>query len=389
MERRLLNEISEFCFSYVENDKCWIISDNYNLLIQIDINDNMVEKIIKIPGNRFKIARPYWKHTKIDNKIIMLPCNQDMLSIYNIQNQKFNQIKLDKHLINSFMSCIQDGNLLYLIDATYIFVFNPKLEKIINTIKIPYSKKIVSNVLGCHNGHIFITLLDENLIIDFSIYNLQFSYINIESKTEGVLAGIQDNNYLWLAGKNGNILKWNMINKECILFTEFPKEFETFDYNCDGSFIPLTSGWQKGIANKYWLDSFKIDNKIWFIPFLSNGLIYIDIKDNHIYSYVFDKEEETEGSMRTHSCAKFMFLGIAENRYIKIYSIKRNLIYCIDITDYKYEEYRLNSDNIALLQIKNDYMLAICDEACKKGITEKNNFILQDFISLEIERSNL
>lgn len=380
MERGLFNELSQFCFTYQENDDIWFVGNEYSLVFQANIRDCTIKKIIRIEENALRHSGQYRKLVKIEKKIVILPSGHNKIVIYNMENDKFSAVYLREKTSPS-MSYVTEEEKLYIINNTEIIVLDIKHEKVEEYISIPYRDDMLNVMALKFEGHIMIPLVYENQILDFTISEKQFTRLQLECDANGFVAGMLDGTDVWLAGCNGNIVKWNYINRKCILYDKLPEDFESFDYDKDGNFMPWEKGWRQGVCFKYWYSCILVDDKIWFLPFLSNSLLYIDKKTNVIHKYPFENEFETETTMKTHRCLKFLLIGVQEERYIKIYSVKRNIIYSIDAVTLNYVEEVFCIDKVDAVSIEREFKDAIYVKSSAEGILENSNISIRELLS--------
>lgn len=378
MIRRVFNELSQFCFTYVDGNEGWFVGDKYTALFKFDISDCSIKKIVKIAEEELIQDRRYWKLVKIHNKIILIPCKHNKIGILNTDNHNFRYIYVNDNF-SECTSYIVNNGWIYLIGDSGIFILDSDLEKVIECIPIPDSVKPLSAVAIFKEGHILVPLAQEAKILDFNISDKSFFVVDLACKIKGFMAGVLEGSDIWLAGCDGDIVRWNYESKKEIIYNKFPNDFKTFDYDIDGSYMGWNKGWGKGICNKYWPDSFVVDDKIWFIPFLSDCLLYIDKRENMIQRYVFEKEEETKESFEAHSFVKFLFIGIYDDRYIKIFSVKRDIIYSIDVKTLEYTEEIFDISEIDIEKMINEFYR----EVLKKGIFENRNIRIEDVFYLD------
>lgn len=383
MERRLFNELSQFCFTYQEDDDIWFVAENYSLIFQACIKDCSIKRIIRMEDMNLEQTRQYCKLVKVENKIVVLPCDYNKIVIFNMENDRFSTVNLNKNTSPS-MSYIKEGSKLYLINNTEIIILNIEHENVEEYVSIPYQDII--NVIALKiDGHILIPLVYKDQILDFHISDKQFTCLPLECETNGFTAGVLDGTDVWLAGCNGDIVRWNYINRKCTLYNKFPEDFESFDYDKEGNFISWGKGWRQGACFKYWYICLLIDDKVWFFPFLSDSLLYFDKRTNVIHKYSFKNEDETESTMKSHQFLKFSFIGIQDQRYIKIYSVKRDIIYSVDTVTLNYTEETFDIDKINAMNIENEFKSALYRKASTEGILENKNVFINDLMSVTDE----
>lgn len=376
MDRQLFNELLQFCFTYAEDDDIWFVGERYPLIFQVCMDDWVVKDVIRIKDDEFKDTKQYWDLVKVQNKIVLLPSNHNKITIYHTDTHDFSCIYLES--VSAVMGYYKEGEKLYLISDSEIIILDIEQEKINECIPIPYENIIISGRVFGIGGHIFILLIYNNQILDFCVEDKHFSCLDINCDVNGFVTGLIDDSDVWLAGCSGRIVKWNYISGKCSFYDELPDKFKSYNYKANGDFVPWTQGWTQGICLKYWYDCFMVGDKIWFIPFLSDSLLYIEKQSNIICQYLFGNEEETELTVKTHQTAKFLFMGVWRKRYIKIYSTKRNIIYSIDARTLECTEEIFNIKYVNEEEVKN----IIYNVVLRKGTYENKNITTRQLIDI-------
>lgn len=381
MKRRLFNEISQFSLTYKDNEDVWFLGENYSLLFQVSLVDCSIKKIIRIKDEKFMQFRRYWRLLKIRSRVILIPINSTKITIYHTDRDKFSFIYLDEPTVNC-MNCIEKEQKLYLISDTEIIVIDVEKERVEEYIPVPANGKVNSMVALLDGEHIFIPLVFQAAVIDFYIPERNFSYTYLDCGANGFVAGVSDGEKIWLAGDSGNIICWSYISGELIIYDQVPEEFESFNYDKQGNFVKWGSGWRPGVCFKFWYDCFLLDDRVWFIPFLSDSLLYIDKRNHRLCKFTLDHERETEFSMKNRPSRKFMFIGIQQERYIKVYSMKRNLIYSIDSVTLLYTEETFLINNIDMMGIEKEYFTVLFEKGIHESIIEGRNISVGELVYL-------
>lgn len=381
METRWFKEISQFNLTCNDGNDAWFVGDNYSLIFQISLKDSSITRIIRIKDEEFEVFRRYWRLEKVGNKLILIPHNSDKIVIFHLDKNEFTFIQLERVLVNC-LSCVKEGKILYLIDDFEILVADMESEKIVEYICIPQYGRTTSEVALLIDGHIIIPLIFQSGVIDFNIAERSFMYFPFKGKINGFVTGVVDEKDIWFAGDRGSIVKWNYLTKESTFYDKPPEGFASFNYAKNGEFIPWGPGWVQGISFQYWYESVLLDNKVWFLPLLSNSLLYIDKKSNTLQKYTFENEDEAEGTMYQHRFSKFQFVGVYENRYIKIYSTKRHFIYSLDVMKLEHTEEFIDIENVDTSDVEDEYWNHLNRKAMQSGVLEKNDISIMDLIAL-------
>lgn len=373
-------EVSQFNLTYNDGEDVWFVGDKYSLIFQMSLKSSSVKRIVRIKGEKFNIGRKYWRLEKAGNKLFLIPCNSDKIIIFHIDSDTFGSIELNKTIVNC-LSSVVEGNTLYLVGEFEIVVIDMEHEQTVEYIPIPDYGKSISEVALWIDGHIIIPLIFQSGVIDFCIEEKSFCYIGFEGKFNGFVTGVADGMDIWLAGDRGSIVRWNYISKEISIYDRPPVGFKSFNYDAKGNFISWKSGWTQGVSFQYWYVCFLLNDKIWFIPQMSNSLLYIDKKTNFMQKFTFENENETEKTMRDHRSVKFLLLGIYKKQYIKIYSVKRNIIYSIDSVNLEYSEENINIESADGKSVENEYLNYLNGIAVHCGLLENGKISIFDLIS--------
>ncbi len=381
MGTKWFKEISQFGLTCNDGDDVWFVGDRYSFIFQMSLKSSSVKRIVRIKGEKFNIVRKYWRLEKAGNKLFLIPCNSDKIVIFHIDVDRFSFIELKKALVNC-LSSVKEGNVLYLIDEYEIIVIDTEHEQTLEYIPIPDYGKLMSEVALWIDGHIIIPLIFQSGVIDFCIAEKSFCYVEFEGMFNGFVTGVADGRDIWLAGDQGSIVRWNYISKETTIYDSPPAGFESFNYDIKGNFISWGLGWTQGVSFQYWYACFLLNDKIWFIPQMSNSLLYIDKKSNSIQKFTFNNENETDITVRYHRNVKFLLVGIYKKQYIKIYSKKRDIIYSIDSMNLECTEENINIDSIEVESVEKEYLDHLNKVAVYSGLWENSNISIEELAVL-------
>lgn len=381
METRWFKEISQFSLTCVDGNDVWFVGENYSLIFQMSLKDSSITRIIRIKDEEFEVFRRYWRLEKVGSKLILIPHNSDKIVIFHLDKNEFTFIQLKRALVNC-LSCVKEENILYLIDDFEILVADMENEKIVEYICIPQYGRSTSEVALLIDGHIIIPLIFQSGVIDFNIAERSFMYFPLKGEINGFVTGVVDEKDIWLAGDRGSIVKWDYLTKESTFYDKSPEGFASFNYAKNGEFVPWGSGWVQGVSFQYWYECVLLDNKVWFIPLLSNSLLYIDKKSNTLQKYTFENEDETEETVYKHRLSKFLLVGVYEKRYIKIYSTKRHIIYRIDVMKLEHAEESIDIENVDTSVVEDEYWDHLGRKATQGGVVEKSDISILDLIAL-------
>lgn len=372
MVTKWFKEVSQFNITCSDGDDVWFVGAKYSLIFRMSLKNNSVNQIVRIKGEKFNTVRKYWRLEKAGNKLFLIPCNSDKIVVFHTDADTFSFIELNKTLVNC-LSSVVEGNVLYLVSEHEIVIIDMEHEQTVEYIPVPDYGRSVCEVALWIDGHIIIPLVSQSGVIDFCIERKSFSYVRFEGKFNGFVTGVTDGMDIWLAGDQGSIVRWNYISKKIIIYDKPPAGFESFNYDVKGNFIPWGSGWTQGVSFQYWYACFLLNDKIWFIPQMSNSLLYIDKKSNTIQKFTFDNEKETEEIGGDYRSVKFLLVGIYKKQYIKIYSVKRDIIYSIDSMNLEYAEENISIESVDGKNVENECLDFLNGMAVHGGLLENSN----------------
>lgn len=79
------------------------------------------------------------------------------------------------------------------------------------------------------------------------------------------------------------------------------------------------------------MESINVGNNIWFIPFQTNQILYVNKDTNEINPFEIEEEEEDEKSIKNRELnCKYLLQYVYGDRYIGLYSLKNKVVYQID-----------------------------------------------------------
>lgn len=317
---------------WLENDNVWFVGGAENVLFRLNLKTNECESAVGIPEETTSKFRLTPFILKCGDDIFCMPDNGNCIWVYNVCSEKFRKISINNP--NNVRVGIYDfweyDNKLFMVSNGLNQVIEIDITK----------KKIEKYYKICREGSI-----RKSIRVGTKIYSLsgkfnevyQFDIItkevnlyklpNIGRKFSTLCF---DGEKFWLSGYCKEIYVWNKEGNTIIKLDGFSKEFGIYNFskNTDGK-IDYT-------MNEYELPTFlysiSVGESIWFIPFQTNKIIYVNIQSHEIEVFEVAEEEETKESLleRTSLLYKYILEYVRENRYIGLFSLKNNCILEID-----------------------------------------------------------
>ena len=338
---------------HIEEGKAWFVDGRRDSLYYVDLKLNKYEYITEIPNTELNKHRLNPQCLKIKNEIYLLPNFGKKIWIYNLDNNKFEQIVIDNpdNVCPAIYKSWVYGNKIYALSAG--------LKKII---EIDIREKVICNYFiisdldeeemdtnaGIRVGDdIYCVSSSLNRVYQFNLKSKQMSRYVVPMVESGFQTISFDGRLFWLSGYCREIYIWDKEGNSTKVLRDFPQDFGIYDFAGNSeSILDCT-------AVKYNTQTFEesmlVGDYIWFIPFQTNKVIYVDTKTYQIYELEIDGEEENRESLLKNPLShKYLVPYIHEERYIGLFSLKNNYIIEIDAVEKSVEKktYRLGEKSI-------------------------------------------
>ena len=146
-----------------------------------------------------------------------------------------------------------------------------------------------------------------------------------------------DGEKFWLSGYCKEVYIWDSLTNKINIVNGFPRDFGIYD------FTEETDGKANCIASEYkrfaFIHSVTLGENIWFIPYITNKIIYVNKYTYQIHTFEVNEEDETKESIlsRRNLWYKYLLEYVKDERYLGLYSIKNNCMMEIDTVKMTYE----------------------------------------------------
>ena len=365
---------------WIEDNKAWFCGGQIGALFCVDMKTQQCEFVARIPECKFENFRLYSYCIKYMNKVFCLPSIEDNIWIYDIEENTWEKVEMGNS--NQVETClfsqerIRDRVYLYSITGEELYEIN--LEK--------KETKRVWNFLQCWDFPKY-EQVNEGL---YCIKNKEVTYFNISGDSKDPIvykvSDIQtdftticyDGTNFWLSGYCKEIYVWNPEKGLIKRITEFPPKFGFYSFK-KGEIPKLDC---ESFMNKecsLFKESIALGKYIWFIPYRSNCLIYVDKETYEVFLLELENEYETKDSIENHFMDhKFLLVYIYENRYVGLYSLKNRCYFEIDTMKLciRYPDYRLSEESTRAV-VKNLVDNKTMFRESKKWDREKYSLLLE------------
>ena len=337
----------------VENNIAWFVSGSNNILFCVNMITNQYRIVEPLPGKFQGGFRLNSNCIKSDNVIFCMPDIGSCIWYYDLFTNKFQKIEM-KNPNNLRMSVVdfwKCGDILWAVSSG--------LKQII---EINLSKKFVVryyNITNSNEEIIARSIKSGNCIYVASALKGRIYEFNIETKNimindlptiEGGLHTISVcKGKFWLSGYDKNIYIWEKDKNIVEISNHFPSNFGIYNFdrkaskflNCD--------------VVKYhtptFLESIHVGDYMWFIPFQTNHILYVNTDTYKINVFEIKEEEEIENGRRREMNCKYVLQYIYKNRYIGLYSLKNEIVLEIDSKTFEIKKRRISLEEDSLKKI--------------------------------------
>lgn len=356
---------------WIEEDKAWFAGANLSALFQLDLKKDSCEIIKEFPDFKFSEFRRNSRCIKCGNNIFCFPDFGNCIYIYDLIQQEFTTLEINNQdeVRLGIVDFWHYDNKIYSISRGLkkILIIDILKKEIINTSNITRNpeEQILSSIKV--GGYIYIVSSENSVIYEYSIEtNKTKKYIVPELKEKMFTIAFDGNNF-WLSGYTKEIYVWNKEKNIVKKIINFPEGFGVYNFKCKDEYII-----DYNILNSEWplfFDSICSDKYIWYIPFVTNKIVYINKETYEIKYLQIKDEEENANSLKNRQLNhKYLVLYFRDDRILGLYSFKNRMILEIDLNElsWKYRNIELNLDKME--KFLNKYKGYILNESKDKEI---------------------
>lgn len=332
---------------YIEEGKAWFVEGWRNAVCCLDLNTRVCECIALIPGTEAKTFRRNPRVIKIANDIYCMPDLGRDIWIYQIDCGEFLQLKIynPDHKRISIYDYWKYENRLYAaalglhqileIDleekeiSAYYTICNSAEERLECSVRVGLDVYVVSGTSNC--------------VYQFNLATKE-SVEHVLTEIKGNLNTIcYDGSKFWLSGSQREVYVWDKEKNSTMILRDFPNNFGVYDYS--GNREEILDRKREIYDVPAFIESRFSGGYVWFIPFRTNQIIYIDIDSCQIHALEMPGEKETKESLRENSMAsKYLVQYLSEDHRLGLFSLKNNRIVEIDTKNFQTEVKRFVFD---------------------------------------------
>ena len=324
---------------WIENEEAWFVWGMKNILCYVNMNSGKGKFFKLIPDMSKSLFRltPYC--IKYNDDIYCMPVYGKSIWIYNINCCRFDEICINGS--NSILLNIRDfwkfDNKIYMVSngLGQILEIDPSVKKIENCYCIHNVGEITKSVkVGVS---IFSLFGESGDIYQFDLVKKEVFLYKLPDIRRKFSTFCFDGKNFWLSGFRKEIYVWDKEENKVTILDNFPKEFGIYDFSKE------TDGVANCIIDEYEKSTFAystvVEEKVWFIPYCTNKILYVNKCTYQLYVFEIDEERETKESILERSSLGYKYLlnYVKDNRYIGLFSIKNQSVLEIDSVELKYK----------------------------------------------------
>lgn len=343
----------------VENSTAWFVAGKFNVLFSVDMDIDRFKIVAALPGG-LNLFRQNSNCIKCENTIFCMPDKGDCIWCYDLLTKEFQKIEIinPNYLsagIGDFWLC---DEILWAVSGglKQILEIDIKKKKVAGYYKIPTQED--ENLAKCakDGNYIYVTSASKGKIYIFNIEKKELKVQELSVIKNGLRTISVNGEKIWLSGYKKEIYMWNQTKKEVELLSDFPLNFGI--YNLDGKEKTFLDCEAAEYDTFTFLESVDAGGYIWFIPFQTSQILYVNKDTNEINSFEIEGEQEDEDSIKNRELnCKYVLQYVYNDRYIGLYSIKNRVVYEIDVYTMKLSVRKITIDIENSMTISGSWIL--------------------------------
>lgn len=314
---------------WIENDIAWFVDGEHSILFKIDLETEKCEYVSKIPNEGASDFRLNPRCIKVGKDIYCLPYMGMQIWVYDIEADAYTSIAIDdinkgRLAITNFW--LQNNSLLVLSrELGLIIEINTITREMERSYFLPNQVSASVKV----GDSLFCVSSASDCIFEFNIKMRTCKEYKLPIQLVGLNTVSYDGNIFFLSGIRKEIYVWDRGKNSLKILNNFPDNFGIYLYEYSGEDI------LDCVSNQYVVPAFSVSVKVrdgvWFIPFKTNQIVYLDNHTYKISAFEIPEEAECEQSLHRNSLKhKYLLQYVVDNRYIGLFSLKNQRVLEID-----------------------------------------------------------
>lgn len=324
---------------WIEGQYAWFVPGENSVLLMADFEKKEISFVDGFPIENKRKLRMYPRCIKAGRYIFCLPKYEKNFIRYDLESKIWKKISLnskcEKDIVVFDYSIY--GNNLYVISESLSKIIKIDIEAglVMDEYKLGDNDEIVGRSIFTEN-YIYVSSSRFPLIYEFDIRENKVNELWIPDFDDSIHTLCIDENTFWISGRKRAIYTWNRKENKTHKLKKFPCTFG--EYNFSGIYDKVLNVEPEKYRYPIFLESVNVGEFIWFIPYKTNKILYVRKKDGYIKEFIIDKEINSQEELKHHlMLAMYLFLYVREERYLGLYSLKKESILEIDCEQMSYK----------------------------------------------------
>lgn len=341
----------------IDGDKIWFMAGDADYLFCIDKDTKESVFVSEIPEDNPVGFRGHPRCIKNGEQIFCLPDRGENIWRYDILCSLWEMIPV-KNTEGVRLCC---RNAWFIKDRLYAVSIGLRklLELDIRTCKISYygicadAKQSVSRSV-LKDGCIYAVCSNPAAVYKFDCLNKKAEMHLLPEINDQLGTICFDGKNFWMSGGKKRIYIWEEETGKCVVLDGFPDSFGI--YNFSGKYEDVLNCEVETAHVPLFIGSASVGRYVWFVPFQTNEILYVDKDDFSINVFHLEHETQTKEDMSTQLLAgKYLLEYVRDDRFIGLYSLKNRWIVEIDSRELQYRvmDYKANELKVLLGMVKN------------------------------------
>lgn len=320
---------------WIEDKQAWFIQSEMGILCSYSFDDGTCNFVAVIPDKEKCVFRKYIHCIKVNSDIYLLPDTGTSILCYSLKNNVWTDIKIE-NANKSRLACryfLKKENNIYILSNGLKKIIQLDLFKrqIVRYYSLPEYQNDVLGAAFVALDKIFVVSSVYPQIYIFDCSKLEVIVCKLSSIIDDNLWTVcYQNKNIWLSGKKKKIYRWDMVLGEVNIYESFPSDFGI--YNFSNNYNKTVDCEMQKFDVPAFVDSIQISKYIWFIPFQTNKIIYLDLETNLMNEFEIEDEEEIGASLKNRFLNhKYLLEYVRDKRYIGLFSVKNEHVIEIDV----------------------------------------------------------
>lgn len=318
----------------ITDDNGWFISGGLNMLFNMNLKTGECHFVADFPDSELSRFRMNQVQIKQGRYILCLPDRGKTVWLYDSLDEKLKELgflNLDLKrlaIINEFI--VNDSLFVVASEKKQIIEisWNGQLDFKYFDIFRHIELGNLGNESVLVKQKIYCVCDLSNEVCEFDVMTKKSKYYPVCGVKNGLTTICYDGSFFWLSGFDRELYVWDKTKMQTRILHEFPIEFGFYEIDDPGQ-VRVNN--EKRAETSLFVKSIDGKDSLWFIPFQTNKILYVEKTDFSIH--IFDLPGETEDSVswRRDMNVKYVVEYFRNKNIVGLYSFKNNNIVEINI----------------------------------------------------------